>query len=451
MSNPAELEEVFALEDLYDIPDERKYVPAVFIGDVHLMGGNEIPARLPSLVEQHLQQGVLACVDLAAPAPTASPTAPPATASPIPTLLPTASLTTAPPLYLAYFSKVGCSECDRTEYELAYFQDKYPQLTVREFPIEDEEARLLAQALALKYDLPPKLHLGTPAVFIGADYFVDKAVTHENIQASIERHLATGAPPPWENVEAYLAQARASIAGRFQTFSALAIFGVGLIDGVNPCAFATLVFFISYLSIAGRKGREIIYVGAAFAAAIFLSYFAIGVGLFNFVLHFVSPALSRGLTMAIAGLAVVLGILSLRDAYLMRQGKSGDMALAVPHNLRLLINKVVRTQARTENYIIGAFVAGLAISVLEAVCTGQTYLPTITAVLANPGLRLRAYLLLTLYNLGFIVPLVIVFLLAYRGTTSQSLANVLKKHGAAIKVVLGIFFLGLAAFLFYSL
>ena len=35
----------------------------------------------------------------------------------------------------------------------------------------------------------------------------------------------------------------------------LAVLGAGLIDGLNPCAFATLVFFISYLAFTGRFHR----------------------------------------------------------------------------------------------------------------------------------------------------------------------------------------------------
>ncbi len=571
VSTSEDIETVFALERIYQVPDSRRAVPTVFIGDTFMVGGGEIPAKLPNKIAEYMQSGGVKCIldegaeeEIEMPAPAVarvmlfyapddagsteirenllprlqnkygdnlevweldvsdpvhaqlksnldermgipeaqrrvpevyihnsvlvgasniekllvqeidaaierggneytfppdelenievatSPTSESEPTAP-PTAAPAETESDNPPIYLAYFSKVGCEECNRTHYELNYFQEKYPQLEVREFKIENKEARLLAEALAIKYGLPDELHLGTPAVFIGEDYYVDTETTRENIQASIEKNLDSGTGKPWEKAEPYLDEARANITDRFQTFSALAIFGVGLIDGVNPCAFATMVFFISYLSIVGRKGREIIYVGAAFALAIFISYLAIGVGLFNFVLRFVSPTASRILTIAIAGLSIVLGILSLRDAYMIRQGKSNEMTLKVPHNLRMLINKVVRTQARTQNYIVGAFVAGLAISVLEAVCTGQTYLPTITAVLANASLRARAYLLLILYNLGFIVPLVVVFLLAYRGATSQSLSKLIEKRGAVVKLVIGFFFFGLAGFLFYSL
>ena len=55
----------------------------------------------------------------------------------------------------------------------------------------------------------------------------------------------------------------------------------GLVDGLNPCAFATLIFFVSYLTLSGRKGREVIMVGAAFTIGVFLAYLIVGLGFYK--------------------------------------------------------------------------------------------------------------------------------------------------------------------------
>ena len=57
------------------------------------------------------------------------------------------------------------------------------------------------------------------------------------------------------------------------------VLSAALIDGVNPCAFATIIFFLSYLHIARRSRREILQVGAAFIIGVFVTYFAMGAGL----------------------------------------------------------------------------------------------------------------------------------------------------------------------------
>ena len=83
--------------------------------------------------------------------------------------------------------------------------------------------------------------------------------------------------------------------------------------------------------------------------------------------------------------------------------------------------------------IIGALVIGFAISALELVCTGQVYLPTITFVMGVEGMRGHALAYLILYNLMFIVPLLVVFGFVYWGATSMQLGGVLQQHLMPVK------------------
>jgi len=96
-------------------------------------------------------------------------------------------------------------------------------------------------------------------------------------------------------------------------------------------------------------------------------------------------------------------------------------------------------------------VTGLVISLLELACTGQVYLPTIIFVSSMPELRLRAIFYLLLYNLLFILPLVVVFILAYFGTTSKDLTRFLQKRAAAVKLGMAVLFLALGGWLLVTL
>jgi len=55
------------------------------------------------------------------------------------------------------------------------------------------------------------------------------------------------------------------------------------------------------------------------------------------------------------------------------------------------------------------------------------------------------------YNLLFIVPLVVVFILAYFGTTSRDLVRFMEKNAAAVKLAMVVLFFSLASWLAYSL
>jgi hypothetical protein len=88
---------------------------------------------------------------------------------------------------------------------------------------------------------------------------------------------------------------------------------------------------------------------------------------------------------------------------------------------------------------------GVLISTLEFLCTGQIYLPTIIVVASTvPEFQGQALLL---YNLMFILPLVIIFTLVYFGMRSEQLQDVLDKNRALFKLLTTIVFFVLGIFL----
>jgi cytochrome c biogenesis protein CcdA len=82
------------------------------------------------------------------------------------------------------------------------------------------------------------------------------------------------------------------------------------------------------------------------------------------------------------------------------------------------------------------------------VCTGQVYLPTIGYIMTIAELRVHAFFNLVLYNIMFIIPLVGVFVAAFFGVTSEKMAAVTKEHTGTVRLLTGILFIGLAAFIF---
>jgi len=52
------------IEDLYKVPPQRRGVPALFIADQLLVGADEIPVRLPALIEKYLVAGGVGYPDL---------------------------------------------------------------------------------------------------------------------------------------------------------------------------------------------------------------------------------------------------------------------------------------------------------------------------------------------------------------------------------------------------
>jgi cytochrome c biogenesis protein CcdA len=353
-------------------------------------------------------------------------------------------------IHAAFFYQPGCDECERSEHDLQYIQDRYPQVQIRRLNIKEDAA--LNQYLCQQAGVPEEKHLTAPAIFVGDEYLLGDQVRARGIETLLAPYIASGAPEPWAGWEASKVDVEQNIAERFLSFSLLTVMGAGLIDGVNPCAFATIIFLISYLAAYERKRWEVLATGLAFALGVFIAYLGVGFGLLKFVasLPFLN-VIGRWIYGFTALVCLALAWGSLADYNKARSGRLTDMSLRLPDRLRSLTKRWVRQGAGSRRFVLSAFVLGFAVSLVELACTGQVYLPTIIFMLGVPQMRLRAGLTLVIYNLMFIAPLIVVFLLAYYGTTSQQLGAWLQKRTAAVKLGTAVVFLLLAAWLGYNI
>ena len=348
-------------------------------------------------------------------------------------------------VHLTYFHKDGCQKCARAMKILTSLRAKYPQIVVERRDAKTEQTRL--EAMGVLYEVPETKRLITPAVFIGDTALIGE-LDAQRFETTIEKYLATGVGSRLMEAEKQLSTAESEIVNRFQGFGILAVAGAGLLDGINPCAFATIVFFISYMNLVGRGRKEILIAGGAFTLSVFGTYLLVGLGMLSFMstLNRFS-GVAKCVYLVAAAATFALAGLSLYDAVKAKQGKTKDIVLQLPRALKLRIHKVIREQTRTSGVIVGALIIGFAISALELVCTGQVYLPTLTFVAGIEGIRAHATAYLLLYNLMFIVPLIVVFGCVYWGTTSLQLGGVLQRHLVAVKVGIGLLLFGLGTWL----
>ena len=352
-------------------------------------------------------------------------------------------------IHIAYFHKRGCQKCGRASDILKRLKAQYPQVVV-ELKYAKENRELL-EAMGALYNVPEVKRLTTPAVFIGDEYLLDE-LDEARLETNIAKYLSTGVASRLSEAEGKTGDAESEIVERFNAFGTLTVAGAGLLDGINPCAFATIAFFISYMSLVGRERKEMLIAGGAFAAAVFVTYLLMGMGLLKF-LSFLNEftVITKCVYLLAAIGTFTLAFLSLYDAIKARQGKVKEMSLQLPKSLKLRIHKVIREQTRTSSVIIGALVIGFAISTLELVCTGQVYLPTITFVMGVEGMRVNALAYLILYNLMFVTPLLIVFGFVYWGTTSMQLGGALQRYLISVKIATGTLLLGLGMWLLFSI
>lgn len=403
-------------------PDLPNSVPLLIMDDTILVGSREIPEQLPQLIDGCLAKG--GC-DLPFENDTSSEAQ---------------TQSAAEPVYVAYFYDAGCLECDRVSADLSQLEAQYPNLVLRSYDIQEKAD--LCEAMCDEFGVPTSARLRTPAVFLGNSFLIQDDITLPALEQQISALSETGSSPPWENIsEAQVNLAAERLVERFQNLGILAVLGAGLLDGVNPCAFTTMIFFVTYLTLVGRKGRDILLVGAAFTVAVFLTYIALGLGLSEVIRQLGDVAvIGRAVYLTTAIICLVLAAISLSDFVKVRQGDLKDIALQLPKFLKRRIHKTIRNRSQMSGFVGAAFVMGVLVSIFELACTGQVYLPTILFVTGIAELKSTAFVYLALYNLMFVLPLIAVFVFTYYGTSNQRLVAFFQKHAAAVKLLTAILF-----------
>ncbi|TSC93813.1 MAG: cytochrome c bioproteinis protein, transmembrane region [Candidatus Berkelbacteria bacterium Licking1014_85] len=211
-----------------------------------------------------------------------------------------------------------------------------------------------------------------------------------------------------------------------------AMFFAGLTDSYNPCSIGVLLISLTILVGLGKRKLIVIF-GISYLAMIFLTYFIIGLGLLRafhlFGVHGFFGYLA-GIILIIAGLA--------------------HLAPARFRNLPI-INLLSRCYIPTginQHLEKGVFISGIILGFLIGLCTvpcaGGIYLGAI-ALLATNANFWSGLIGILFFNIGFILPLIIIFLIATRPKVlekiklyNKQLSQVSKYYLPAIMIVLGI-------------
>ena len=212
----------------------------------------------------------------------------------------------------------------------------------------------------------------------------------------------------------------------------------GFLDGIHPCAIAILVFFIAFLLTLQRSFKNIFTLGLVYIFVIFLTYLAVGVGLLSGIMFFGQHHFFARVG---SWLLIVLGTVNLRD-YFFPNLKLGIKFPQVPHDkIKSLLQK-----ASLPTVAVAAFLVGLC----SIPCSGGIY-AAVTALLASKTTFFTGFLYLLLYNFMFVLPLIIILILAANPYTLVKFGEWQQKNKSIQKLVMGILMvaLGVSILIFF--
>ncbi len=335
---------------------------------------------------------------------------------------------------VTFFFTPGCRMCKPVNQAVDRAEQAYgPRIRVERVDLSDPQDG--AEAAQRLFGLLDRHGVqGTPslAVFVGDRCLAGAEAILDGLDAAIQAELDR-APAPQR-------------AAHVDRTDLLYVAGVALADGFNPCAFAAVILLVSLMTVAGRSRREVVAIGLAFTAGVYVTYVVIGLFLYSALQRVSALHVVGDLVYYLAfGLCVVFGALSLSDAWRVWRGTGPErMHLHLPDAWRERIRRRLRASVHASHLFAAALASGVAVSVLESACTGQVYFPFLAGLARGQGAYARAVLLLLWYNLLFVLPLIGVFCAALAGVTSERLARFGRSNLVPAKVALALVFLAMA-------
>ena len=215
-----------------------------------------------------------------------------------------------------------------------------------------------------------------------------------------------------------------------------------LSDSINPCEFAVMLLLISSILTKTKSRRKALLSWWLFVLAVFLSYFGMWIGLFTALAWAQNTYLIK-LIVWILGILVWLA--NLKDFF--RYGKW--FVMEVPFGWRPKMASLIEKIASPG----GAFVVWVIVSLFLLPCTSWPYF-TILWYLASESknLNLWWYIYLLIYNIIFVLPMIVIAVLVWFGFKSaEELAKIKKKNTKLIHLIVWLLMLGLWIYVLFNL
>lgn len=340
-----------------------------------------------------------------------------------------------------YFYGDGCSQCAKVRPFIDEIEAKYgEEIHVNRLELYNNLKNYQLYSQYCSIQTIPINQRGVPMVAIDDAFYMGVDQIKTNLEAKINALMVSGdhvCPLPdamsCHQVQDYNQTEVSSIIPGLKDSSKITvplIIGAGLIDGVNPCAFAVLIFLLTFLIEVSSTKKRMVKSGIAYTFAVYVTYFVAGIGLLSAIQL---TGISRIILIIASLFAIFAGIINVKDYFWYGKGFS----LKIPEGKK----KVIERWTHRAN-IPAALVLGFLVSMFELPCTGGVYL-AILALLANTGTRAAAIPHLLLYNLMFILPLIVIIFAVTLGMKAEHIENWRQKKKNVMKLVMGLLLLGL--------
>lgn len=336
---------------------------------------------------------------------------------------------------ITLFYNQYCGSCKAAVPRVTGISEIYPELDIRIFNTYNSTGnRILLMAFGEKYNCS---YPGVPIVFAGEMTVLKGPSQIDNHVAEVAKALLSGEVPSRFYEARWLVGESLHVAESVDSnttaipYSLIA--GAGLLDGINPCAFAVLVFLLAGLMAAGSR-RKMIFTGISYTTGVFVFYFLSGLGIFAAVQ---TAGIVEIFTFVAAAVALAAGIIQVGDGI----GGKRIIRIVMPHAAGERLKHFASKAS-----VLSAFVMGMGVGIFELPCTGGIYI-AILGMLSSSVTFAEGIFYLLLYNLMFILPLIMITIGVAFGLPPEKIEEWRVRNRNILKIIMGAVLIGLGFFL----
>lgn len=224
------------------------------------------------------------------------------------------------------------------------------------------------------------------------------------------------------------------------------IVAAALADSINPCVFGVLIFLIAFLTRVFKSRNKMLLGGLFYTLVVYLTYLALGFGILRVAVSFV---IANAFYWFAAIIAIVAGLIEIKDFFWYGKGFSLEMFPGGAKRLKSYTAKIEQFQTKYPQLgLLSVGLLGIFVVLVELPCTGAPYFAVLALLAQGDYTRAVPYLLL--YNLVFVLPLLVVIALAYLGK-GERMEAWRKRHRAMMRLGAGVFLIALGAYMIYSI
>ena len=339
-------------------------------------------------------------------------------------------------LRIVYFYSSKCLACKENEDYIERLGG-IAGVDLIKYNVDQEDCSAIQYAYANHYGVADVDALIVPYIYFGDLSYNLSPANHNEVTRMIDDYLS--GRKTFVNFEYEDDMCPTSIFEKLM--GEMTISGVllaGFLDGINPCAISMLMVFFSFLLYTGNK-RKTLYMASLFIFGVFLANFLFGLGIKTFYDLFAGNTVVLLALYIIAILMCIIAI-TLNVIDIAKRKNPGSVKNQLPDRIKFKLSSIMRSSVFSKAAIPAAFAVGFLIGVVELACTGQIYLPTLTYMITSNNETVRSITLLILYNIMFVLPLIIITVIAAVLQKPEEIKSAIMKKTHVIKAVAIIFF-----------